>query len=123
MFCRHILASLLESNISCYQLMTGTVSTYVLQKLITALPCPLLEPLITEVLENFLQLCQDSVGCRLVQVLLEHSSQDQQLCLTSLLSHPEILVSLACSPSGSGTSVAQVSSILSAVSPFSLLLC
>ena len=42
MFCRYILASLLESNISCYKLMTGTVSTYVLQKLIIALPCPLL---------------------------------------------------------------------------------
>ena len=113
MFCRHILTSLLESNISCYKLMIGSVSTYVLQKLITMLPCPLLEPLINEVLENFLQLCQDSVGCRLVQVLLEHSSQDQQLCLTSLLFHPEILVSLACSPSG--TFVAQVSRILSAV--------
>ena len=106
MFCRHILTSLLESNISCFKLMTGTVSTYVLQKLITALPCPLLEPLITEVLENFLQLCQDSVGNNVVHVLV-HSSQDQQLCLTSLLSHPEILVSLACSPSG--TFVAQVS--------------
>ena len=91
--------------------MTGSVSTYVVQKLITMLPCPLLEPLITEVLENFLPLCQDSVGCHVVQVLLEHSSQDQQLCLTSLLSHPVILVTLASSPSG--TFVAQVSRILS----------
>ena len=110
MFCRNILVSLLESNISCYTLMTGLVSTYVLQKLITVLPCPLLDPLITEVLENFLQLCLDSVGCRVVQVLLEHSSQDQQLCLISLLSLPEVLVSLATSPSG--TFVAQVSRIL-----------
>ena len=107
MFCRYILASLLESNISCYTLMTGSVSTYVLQKLITMLPSPLLEPLITEVLENFLQLCLDSVGCRLVQVLLENSSEDQQLCLLALLSQPEVLLSLATS--SCGTFVAQVS--------------
>ena len=107
MCCRYILASLLESNISCYKLMTGSVSTYVLQKLITMLPGPLLEPLITEVEENFLKLCLDSVGCRLVQVLLENSSEDQQLRLLSLLSQPEVLLSLATSPSG--TFVAQVS--------------
>ena len=74
--------------------MTGTVSTYVLQKLMTALPSPLLEPLLTEVLENFLQLCLDSAGSRLVQVLLGHSSQAQQLQLLQLLARPEILVSL-----------------------------
>ena len=114
MFCRQILASLLESNISCYKLMTGSVSTYVLQKLITMLPTALLEPLITEVLENFLRLCLDSVGCRVVQVLLENSSRDQQLCLLSLLSQPEILLTLATHPSG--TFVAQVSRYLSSVS-------
>ena len=110
MFCRHILASLLESNISCYQLMTGLVSTYVLQKLITALPSPLLEPLLAEVVENLLQLCLDSAGSRLVQVLLGHSSQAQQLQLLQLLARPEILVSLATSPSG--TFVAQASIII-----------
>ena len=114
MCCRHILASLLESNISCYKLMTGSVSTYVLQKLITMLPTALLDPLITEVLENFLRLCLDSVGCRVVQVLLENSSRDQQLCLLSLLSQPEILLTLATHPSG--TFVAQVSRYLSSVS-------
>ena len=110
MFSRNILASLLDSNISSLKLMTGSMSTYVLQKLMTALPSPLLQPLLTEVLENFLQLCLDSAGSRVVQVLLEHSSQEQQLHIIQLLSRPEILVSLATSPSG--TFVAQVSRII-----------
>ena len=109
MFSRNILASLLDSNISCSKLMTGSVSTYVLQKLITALPSPLLEPLLTEVLENFLQLCLDSAGSRLVQVLLAQSSQAQHLQILQLLARPEVLVSLATSPSG--TFVAQASTI------------
>ena len=105
----YILSSLLESNISCLRLMTGPVSTYVLQNLITALPSPLLEPLLAEVLENFLQLCLDSAGSRLVQVLLAHSSQAQHLQILQLLARPEVLVSLATSPSG--TFVAQASII------------
>ena len=107
MLSRHILTSLLDSNISCFKLMTGTVSTYVLQKLMTALPSPLLEPLLTEVLENFLQLCLDSAGSRLVQVLLSQSGEGQQLHIIQLLSRPEILVRLVTSPNG--TFVAQVS--------------
>ena len=105
----YILSSLLESNISCLRLMTGPVSTYVLQNLITALPSPLLEPLLAEVLENFLQLCLDSAGSRLVQVLLAQSSQAQHLQILQLLARPEVLVSLATSPSG--TFVAQASII------------
>ena len=93
--------------------MTGTVSTYVLQKLMTALPSPLLEPLLIEVLENFLQLCLDSAGSRLVQVLLGQSGEEQQLHMIQLLSRPEILVRLVTSPNG--TFVAQVSGILSLV--------
>ena len=69
-----ILVSLLNSNISCFTLMTGTVSTYVVQELISVLPSDQLEPLENEVSQNFTRLSLDSAGCCVVQALLQSSS-------------------------------------------------
>ena len=101
-----ILTSLLESNISCLTLMTGTVSTFVVQKLISVLSPDLLEPLVNEVIQNFTRLSLDSVGCRVVQSLLQAASPDQQMSIAVLLGHQKVLLTLAADKNG--TFVAQV---------------
>ena len=103
---RKILAFLLDSNISCFTLLTGSTSTYVLQKLITALPSVHLGPLLSKVLESFIQLSMNVTGCRAVQLLLEFCSSDQQMEFISLLSQQRVLVDLVTNPFG--TYVAQV---------------
>ena len=103
---RAILESLLKSDISTYTVMTGTVSTYVVQKLISVLPSALLDPLVTEVVRNFTQLSVDSTGCHLVQALLKAASPAQQQAICSLLCQKENIVVLAFDTNG--TFVAQV---------------
>ena len=100
-----ILVSLLNSNISCFTLMTGTVSTYVVQELISVLPSDQLEPLENEVSQNFTRLSLDSAGCRVVQALLQSSSPQHQQTLTTLLSYQKVLLALAADTNG--TFVAQ----------------
>ena len=100
-----ILVSLLNSNISCFTLMTGTVSTYVVQELISVLPSDQLEPLENEVSQNFTRLSLDSAGCRVVQALLQSSSPQHQQTLATLLSHQKVLLALAADTNG--TFVAQ----------------
>ena len=101
-----ILTSLLESNISCLTLMTGTVSTFVVQKLISVLSPALLEPLVNEVIQNFTRLSLDSVGCRVVQSLLQAASPHHQNRIAALLGHQKVLLTLAADKNG--TFVAQV---------------
>ena len=99
-----ILVSLLNSNISCFTLMTGTVSTYVVHELISVLPSDQLEPLENEVSQNFTRLSLDSAGCRVVQALLQSSSPQHQQTLATLLSYQKVLLALADT---NGTFVAQ----------------
>ena len=106
--CRTILTSLLDSSPSCLTLMTGTKSTYVVQKLISVLPPALLEPLVSHVVSNLRELSLDSSGCHLVQVLLQAASPAQQQLLTSLLCQQEMILALA--HSSCGTFVAQARS-------------
>ena len=101
-----ILTSFLESNISCLTLMTGTVSTFVVQKLISVLSPALLEPLVNEVIQNFTPLSLDGVGCRVVQSLLQAASPHQQERIAALLGHQKVLLTLAADKNG--TFVAQV---------------
>ena len=86
--------------------MNGPKSSYVVQKLISVLPSSELEELHQMILDNFTQLSLDKVGCRGVQFLLEFSSAEQQMRMTSALADPHTLVTLACNPHG--TYVAQV---------------
>ena len=87
-------------------LMTGSKSSYVIQKLISVLPSSELEELTKVILDNFIALSLDKVGCRVVQFLLEFSSSDQQTLITRCLAEARTLVKLATSPHG--TYVAQV---------------
>jgi len=101
----HILTSLLSNNPGPLSLMTSPKSSYVFQKLITVLPSPQLQPLLSLVLTYFTQLSLDSSGCRVVQSLLEFSSPDQQRTITSLLCNTKTLLTLAADRHG--TYVAQ----------------
>ena len=87
-------------------LMTGSKSSYVVQKLISVLPSSELGELHQMILANLLPLSLDKVGCRVVQFLLEFSSSDQQTLITRCLAEARALVKLAISPHG--TYVAQV---------------
>ena len=87
-------------------LMTGSKSSYVIQKLISVLPSSELGELTQVILDNFVALSLDKVGCRVVQFLLEFSSSDQQTLITRCLAEARTLVKLATSPHG--TYVAQV---------------
>ena len=86
--------------------MTGSKSSYVVQKLISVLPSSELGELHQMILANLLPLSLDKVGCRVIQFLLEFSSPEQQTQITKLLADPRTLVRLATNPHG--TYVAQV---------------
>ena len=70
-------------------LMTGSKSSYVVQKLISVLPSSELGELHQMILANLLPLSLDKVGCRVVQFLLEFSSSDQQTLITRCLAEEE----------------------------------
>ena len=88
-------------------LITGPSSSFVIQKLISVLPSADLDAIHEVILTNFLELSLDKSGCRIVQIMLEFSNENQQRQLTSMLCNPNIVMALACD--SSGTYVAQVS--------------
>merc|ERR1719508_156457 len=90
-----VLSSLLTSSPGPLSLMTSPKSSYVIQKLITVLPCSQLQPLLSVILSNFTHLSMDSSGCRVVQSMLEFSSPDQRRSITSLLCNTKTLLTLA----------------------------
>ena len=88
--------------------MTGTVSTYVVQKLISVLPPALLDPVVSEVVRNFTKLSVDSTGCRLVQSLLEVASPAQQQLISALLCRKENILVLASDTNGTFVAQARI---------------
>jgi len=101
----HVLSSILTNDQSSISLMTSSKSSYVIQKLITVLPCTNLQPIFAIVQANFTHLSLDSAGCRVVQTLLEFCSPEQQRSLTNLLCAGKTLLTLATDRNG--TYVAQ----------------
>merc|ERR1719186_1621934 len=114
-----VLSSLLTSSPGPLSLMTSPKSSYVIQKLITVLPSPQLQPLLSVILSNFTHLSMDSSGCRVVQSMLEFSSVDQRRSITSLLCNTRTLLTLAADRHG--TYVAQACLPHLTPSPTSLL--
>ena len=102
---RDILKTLLRHS-GAMSLMTGSKSSYVVQKLISVLPSSELGELHQMILANLLPLSLDKIGCRVVQFLLEFSSSEQQNQITRILADPNTLITLATNPHG--TYVAQV---------------
>merc|ERR1719508_29524 len=93
--CSLVLSSLLTSSPGPLSLITSPKSSYVIQKLITVLPCSQLQPLLFVIHSNFTHLSMDSSGCRVVQSMLEFSSHDQRRSITSLLCNTKTLLTLA----------------------------
>merc|ERR1719508_236231 len=114
-----VLSSLLTSSLAPLSLMTSPKSSYVIQKLITVLPSPQLQPLLSVILSNFTHLSMDSSGCRVVQSMLEFSSPDQRRSITSLICNTKTLLTLA--GDHHGTYVAQACLPHLTPSPTSLL--
>ena len=114
-----VLSSLLTSSPGPLSLMTSPKSSYVIQKLITVLPSPQLQPILSVILSNFTHLSMDSSGCRVVQSMLEFSSPDQRRSITSLICNTKTLLTLA--GDRHGTYVAQACLPHLTPSPTSLL--